>query len=286
MKPFLGIDLTQNKKNEQINGEEFLVMRPSAAMAQSFEQSSKRAEETIERSKLPLPLRIIQLICGGLGAILAVSLLRALGNISLEQAYKNAPWVFWSCGICLLIAGILKIISTQKEKTVLETDESAQILTNLESMSHAVYAELSVPSNAKDVDLLSFFYKRNKDRIKVCEKGFQLAPYFNPEFKVFNDTDNLYIANLEGKYAFPISSLVSIHTVKKHIRITGWNKNKGFGEGIYKQYKLTSDNMGCIHCRQYHIIEVHHNGKIYGIYIPSYELPVWEGLTGLKAEKK
>ena len=52
MKPFLGIDLTTDKKNEQFNGTEFLVMKPSSAMAQSFEQSSKKAEETLERSKL------------------------------------------------------------------------------------------------------------------------------------------------------------------------------------------------------------------------------------------
>jgi len=65
MKPFLGIDLTTDKKNEQFNGTEFLVMKPSSAMAQSFEQSSKKAEETIERTKLHLPLRITQLICGG-----------------------------------------------------------------------------------------------------------------------------------------------------------------------------------------------------------------------------
>ena len=43
MKPFLGIDLTTDKKNEQFNGTEFLVMKPSSAMAQSFEQSSKKS---------------------------------------------------------------------------------------------------------------------------------------------------------------------------------------------------------------------------------------------------
>ena len=118
MKPFLGIDLTTDKKNEQFNGTEFLVMKPSSAMAQSFEQSFKKAEETVERSKLPLPLRITQLICGGLGAISAAGIIRGLGTVSLNQAYKNAPWVFWLGGICLLIWGILKIISTLKEKAL------------------------------------------------------------------------------------------------------------------------------------------------------------------------
>ena len=36
MKPFLGIDLTQNKKNSEINGEEFLAAKPSPALAQTL----------------------------------------------------------------------------------------------------------------------------------------------------------------------------------------------------------------------------------------------------------
>ncbi len=286
MKPFLGIDLTTDKKNEQFNGTEFLVMQPSSAMAQSFEQSSKKAEETIERSKLPLPLRITQLICGGLGAISVAGIIRGLGTVSLNQAYENAPWVFWLGGVCLFIWGILKIISAQKEKTVLETDESSYTLTNLEKICDAVYSEMSVPPDAIEVDILSFLYKIKNNNIKVCERGMQIAPYLNPEFKIFSDTNCLYIANLEGKYAFPLSSLVSIHTVNKRIRIAGWNKEFGFKQGVYKQYKLVRNNIGNIFCKNYYILEVYHNGVSYGIYIPCYELPIFEESTGLKAEKK
>ena len=34
----------------------------------------------------------------------------------------------------------------------------------------------------------------------------------------------------------------------------------------------------------YYILEVVHNTETYGIYIPCYELPVFEELTGLRAE--
>ena len=39
MKPFLGVDLTTDKKNEQVNGNEFLVAKPSNTLVQSFERS-------------------------------------------------------------------------------------------------------------------------------------------------------------------------------------------------------------------------------------------------------
>ena len=53
MKPFLGIDLTTNKKNEQINGEEFVIAKPALSLTQSLESSSENVAETIEKSKLP-----------------------------------------------------------------------------------------------------------------------------------------------------------------------------------------------------------------------------------------
>ena len=284
MKPFLGIDLTTNKKNEQLNGMEFLALKPSSAMARSFECSSEKAEETIKQSKLPLPLRVVQWISGAVGGIVAVGILKGLSNVTLQEAYQNASVLFWVAGGCLLVWAILKLTSTQKEKSVMGKEESTQTLTNLEGVCRAIYSELAVPADAKEVDILSFFYKVKDGDIKVCEKGMQITQYLNPIFKVFVDSENLYIANLEGKYAFPLSSLVSITTVKKHIRIGGWNKEEPHNKGIYKPFKLTLDQYGCVHCKCYYILEINRNGESWGIYIPCYELAAFEELTGLKAQ--
>lgn len=288
MKPFLGMDLTTDKKNELVNGVEFLVSKPSSAMSQSFERSQEKAEETIEQSKLALPIRIGQWICGVVGMIVSTAILKASAedpDFPLDQAYQNAPWLFWLGGGCLLIWGILKIISMQKEKSVLKSEESTYLFTNLDGICNSIFSELSVPSDAKEVDILSFFYKVKDGNIKVCEKGLQIASYLNPVFRVFADTENLYIANLEGKYAFPLSCFIAIHTIKKHIGIIGWNKEEGYNKGIYKQYKLTMDNLGRVHCKRYYILEFNHNGDRWGIYIPCYELPIFEKLTGLKAQQ-
>ena len=53
---------------------------------------------------------------------------------------------------------------------------------------------------------------------------------------------------------------------------------------IYKPYHMSIDNFGCLNCNSYYILEVVHNTETYGIYIPCYELPVFEELTGLRAE--
>ena len=274
MKPFLGIDLTTNKKNEKINGQEFLIQTPSSALTSFFETSSNKAEETIDKAQIPLLFRVIKFICGIFVLIAISGILRA--EVAFVEGYQNAPWLYWGTGICAVIWILLWIFTICKSKAVLETDESEQIFSHLDSGADAIYKDLQVPVEAKEVDLLMFFYKEKNGEIKVCEKGMQIAQYFNPVFKVFADQDYLYFANLEGKYAFPLSSIVKIHTVKKRIRIVEWNKAEEYNKGIYKQYKLTTDNYNCIHCKTYHILEIEHSGEVWGIYVPCYEWHVFE----------
>ena len=284
MKPFLSIDLTENKNNTQPNNSEFLAAQPSEALLQAHSLSLQQAEDTLKASKLPMGLRILQNVCGCIGLVMFFALLRALGQVSLAKAYENAPWLPWIAGSLILVWAILTIASVVRSKSVLETDESIQKLEHLKQANEAIFTELGVPANATTVDILVFYYKIKNGKLKVTEKGMQMTPYLNPIFHVFADEENLYLADLTGKYAFPRSSLVAIHTVKKQTGIAGWNKPVAHNKGIYKQYKIGCNQYGNIFCKCHHILEVNHNGTPFGIYIPDYELPVFESLTGLKAE--
>ncbi len=283
MTPFLGINLTADKKNMTFNGAEFLAEQPSLALSQAHEASSGKAEKILAQTELPWLLRIIRDGCGLFAAMGFLGIIKGLGNVSIREAYQNAGWIFWATGICLLIWALIKLIGSRKQNNVLNTDESNLTFSAAEGTAKAIFSELSVPEDAKEVDLLCFYYKVKNSTIKVCEKGMQITPYLNPIFKIYSDSEYLYLANLEGKYAFPLSTLRSIRTVKKHIRIPTWNKDTAFNKDVYKPYRLTSDNYGCIHCKSYHILELDHNGKPWGIYLPCYELPIFENLTGLTA---
>ena len=280
MKPFLGIDVTQNKKNEQPNGIEFCVAVPAQALSQALERSMEKATVTEEKAKLPLALRIVQYVCGIAGFLAAAGILKA--DVSLTEGYQNAPWLFWGTGVCLAIWSILWLWAKQRSKTILSSEESTQTLSNLEGVANAIYGELEVPADAPEVDVLTFFYKEKNGQIKVQEKG--VVQYFNPVYRIFADSENLYIVNCDGKNAFPLASLKGIRTVKKRARIMSWNKDVAYNEGAYAPFKLTVDQYGCIHCKCYHILELEHGGTAWGIYFPSYELPVLERITGLKAE--
>lgn len=287
MKPFLGIDLTTNRKNEQYNGEELVVATPSLALQQAIDSTVERVEETEEQAKLPLTIRIVQGAAGAIAALVGIGLLKAVtgeDSISVTEAYENAFWMFWLAGGCLLLWGVLKLLSIKKQKTVMESDESTHVFSSHHRTANSVFAELGVPDWAPDADVLLFYYKEKDGEIKVREKGLQRAPYMNPAFKVFVDKERLYLVNLETKFAIPRENLTAIRLVKKSVVMAQWNKEAEPTAAQYKPYKVGVDGYGRIHAKPLYILEFTHNGEPWGLYFPSYELPTFEKLTGLKAE--
>lgn len=212
MKPFLGIDITTNRKNERLNGNEFLMLKPSEILSQTLAKTTEQKDVIIQKSKMPLLLRIIKSICLFLAFICVSALLRA--RVSLAEAYHNAPWVFWLLPICVILFVLLTICEKVKSHQVLDTDENQHALATHDRVMKDILAELAVPDNAKNVDVLSCYYIERNGKIKAIEKGLQVHQFSNLIFKAYRDNENLYLTNCNGKYAFPLSSLSSIRTVK------------------------------------------------------------------------
>ena len=59
MKPIFCIDITNDKNNESVNGAEFITRSATKQKVDDFEDKVDDFEEIIEKSKLPLWLRII-----------------------------------------------------------------------------------------------------------------------------------------------------------------------------------------------------------------------------------
>lgn len=284
MKPFLGIDLTTDKKNEKFDGLEFLVMEPSEALTKSFEDSQGNAEETVKKANIPVLIRVFQYVSLFVGIVLGKSI--AKNTLPFSEAYQNAPWLYWGFGLSFLLCIGLWYLGKKRAENILGTDESAQTFSRLEGVAASIYAELGVPAYAKNVDVLSFFYKNDNGEIKLKEKPMQMFKYINFEYKIFSDSENFYLVNCDGKFSFPLRDIVSVKKVKKHITFSSWNKEEKYNKGIYKEYKITEDKYGTMHGKGYVLIEVKHNGESFGIYLPDYELPVIEEITRIKAQEE
>lgn len=288
MKPFLGIDLTQDKKNSKPNGMEMMVLKPSPELVSALDSSKEKMNDAQKKAKLPLVLRIIEWICTFGGIFIVIGLLRALGGedgVTLTQAYANAGEIFWIAGACIAIGAVLRFLGKKKAKTVLESDDSTRTLSNISVSVETIFADLGVPENARDVDILVFFYKNSNCEPKLKTKGNQNFMFMNFPFKIFADPRTFYLANIEGKYAFSRDAVKRIKTVAKRYTVNDWNKDYPFDDDRYKKYGLKMDQYGVIYGKNYYILEVENEGQIWGIYFPSYELPLFEALTGLKPEE-
>jgi hypothetical protein len=285
MKPFAAIDLTHNKKNETCNGEEFCCAKPSDSLMRTYTEASEQVAGILTRSVLPTPLKILEWICMFVGLTTFIGILRGLGDAeSLEVAYNNAAAIFWICGISLVGWFILWVVGQRRQKAVLENEDNEQTVSRMNGLYDAILAELSVPSNAREVDILTFQYKDKNGKLKHVMKGNSVYNYMNLMYRIYGDEENLYLVNADGKYAFPKTSLKAIHTKKERVILASWNKDTPHNEGFYKQFKLQENQYGGIITKPYHILELEKDGETWGIYFPCYELPTFEVLTGLKAE--
>ncbi len=288
MKPFLGFDLTENKKNEQYNGEELLKVKTTEAQQEAFEKAVDDNLELVEKAKMPLFFRIVQGFCGIGGLLLAGGIVRAWGDsddMTFARMYENVPWIFWVSGTLIVIYLILKLIGNKKAKTVLESDEGNLKKSRLDSAVNRTYAELGVPDSTSETDILSFGYKIKNGEVAAKARGLETTPYNNLVYRVFSDGNSLCLVNMDGRFEIPLSDIKGIKTVKKHITLSDWNKDTPCRKGEYKQYKITVDDSDLVHIKKYHILEFTHGGEEWGIYFPCYELPVFEKATGLKAEE-
>lgn len=185
-------------------------------------KTTEQKDVIIQKSKMPLLLRIIKSICLFLAFICVSGLLRA--RVSLAEAYHNAPWIFWLLPICVILFVLLTICEKVKSHQVLDTDENQHALATHDRVMKDILAELAVPDNAKNVDVLSCYYTERNGKIKAIEKGLQVHQFSNLIFKAYRDNENLYLPIVTENMLSRLSSLSSIRTVKKHTVIKEWHK--------------------------------------------------------------
>lgn len=286
MKPFWGINVTENKRNDVNNGEELCIARASAQNADALTESRERAEELIESAKLPFPLRLLRAFCGFIALVFGASLVVPILEIGLAQSYSNAPALFWLFFASLIIWVLIRIATKKKEKSVLAEGNVDSMVEEIRSNVSELYSELNVPEDALTVDLILFRYKIKDGEVKPDAMALMPTAFINVEARIFARDGSLCIADVETLYAIPLESIKRIRRVDKRISVPNWNKEVGFNEGEYKKYKMTANNMGCVFFKPYYILEFEYCGEEWGLYFPPYELEQYEKVTGITATEE
>lgn len=281
-KPIFCVDITTDKENEVINGSEFITHTASKQRLEEYESKQEALEETVNKSQIPFWLRIVKPLMGGFFLIVMLATVRA----GLETAWKNAPALLLSGVLCGVLWLALHLFSKAKEKRVLEEEGAEEQSHEIRQDFKSIHEEMGVPSTAVPVDVLGFRYKMKNDKLIPQALMMQPTPYINVEMRLYASEGAFHLADLEHVYSFRQAEVKRIVTENRRISVLGWNKEEDIRDEKYKPYKLTVNNMGCVFFKPYYVMEIERDGELFGLYIPSYELEIFERLTGKIAQKE
>lgn len=281
MKPFYGIDRTTLKKNTFHEGDCFIAATVSDMTRQSYVRALQSAAKELEATKLNPILRGLKTVCSWITLIVFIGTIRALGNVTIAEAFENAPFIFWLMGGCGVVWLVLTILTNRKAKTVMAAEDFNMSTRRLEGEIDRVFRELQVPEDAKEVDVVQLTYRWKNGTVKISTTGSETTPYTNVSLRVFRREDVLCLADLENRYELPISAMRRLKMVKKPLVIQGWNKEEKLNDPFYKPYKLTMDNYERVHTKSYGLLELNHDGVDWALWLPPYELNYISALTGL-----
>ena len=281
MKPFYGIDRTTLKKNTFHEGDCFIAATVSDMTRQSYVRALQSAAKELEATKLNPVLRGLKTVCSWITLIVFIGTIRALRNVTIAEAFENAPFIFWLMGGCGVVWLVLTILTNRKAKNVMAGEDFNMSTRRLEGEIDRVYRELQVPEDAKEVDVVQLTYRWKNGTVKISTTGSETTPYTNVSLRVFRREDVLCLADLENRYELPISAMRRLKMVKKPLVIQGWNKEEKLNDPFYKPYKLTMDNYERVHTKSYGLLELNHDGVDWALWLPPYELNYISALTGL-----
>ena len=281
MKPFYGIDRTTLKKNTFHEGDCFIAATVSDMTRQSYVRALQSAAKELEATKLNPLLRGLKTVCSWITLIVFIGTIRALRNVTMAEAFENAPGIFWIMGGCGVVWLVLTILTNRKAKTVMAAEDFNMSTRRLEGEIDRVFRELQVPEDAKEVDVVQLTYRWKNGTVKISTTGSETTPYTNVSLRVFRREDVLCLADLENRYELPIAAMRRLKMVKKPLVIQGWNKEEKLNDPFYKPYKLTMDNYERVHTKSYGLLELSHEGVDWALWLPPYELNYISALTGL-----
>lgn len=284
MKALFCTDVTLDKNNREKIGKEFVVKEVSAISKSRIQESKDKIKEIREKSSPSNSLLLVAFPSFFIGLFLLLITLSKYEEVTLQDAFNESPISFTIGGSLLAFSIILLLFGMFKKPKGYSTKNLLEHLEILKEDIKSNHIELRVPFDSKSVDILVFFYKEINGIPKVTYAPYQEI-YSNVPHEIFATPGYINIADHECVYSFQLSELKRIKTINKMIPISGWYKEEHHRSEKYMNYKIGRDKHHNYHISQYHVLEIERYGETYGIYFPCYELPIFEELTGLIAEK-
>ncbi len=269
----INIDDSENTAPSKL----FLEKELSPDLVAETEKSDAAAKEHEKKFQLPIWLRLIRTILFGVAAIIFLSLLRA--DVTMEEAYQNAPALFFIMPAAFAGFIALWIIEYVRKKTHQNTEDFEHFQDKAENLIKACKYDLGIPETAPQVDILCYTYKINKKGKQV--KAVDMYDYMLVPLYTYQDASKIYLADNSSVYAFLKSDFMRMEKIEKRYSMCGWNKDEDISSDKYKKYKLTANNYDAVFCKYYYSLQMINVNGAFEILIPPYEAPIFASVLNL-----
>lgn len=285
MKNMFGVNVTENKENERIDGECFRTREISEIQKKQLERAAVNGLEQEERKEIPGVFWWIGKICGLIALLIAGGMVSAIFDdertTPVGEMLARVWWLVLIAVVCGAFWGICTLAEKRKAKNVEESEEYQRANRETEQRIEASRAELEIPADAAELDILHGEYRIKNGKAKP-EAMSKLTPivWLNLGMWVYRREECLCIAGLESEYSVPLGEIRGIREIRKSIVLPLWNKEESpYHSKEYKPYRLKEDTAG-VRCKPYYVLEIVHGGEEYGVYFPKYELEAMQKMSG------
>lgn len=284
MKIFFGINITNNKKNTQIDGDAFLYRKSDEEQVKAIDAESEKLSVLYDKM-VPKPLRVLYTIFLVATVVCCVLITKTWENSThFSEVYAKFPWLFYVGGGCLVLWAIVAGSIRKHTKETAKSDETAIVINRYNAVMENALRALGAPPDCPQIETFLVYYKNKNGKIKLLKQGNAL--FLHSEYCIYADENALYFAVARQNYAIPRDEITRIRKIKKRTNMLGWIKDTPHNKGEYKTYKITRSNGDIYHLRYYYSLDILHNGETYELYFPPYELSVLTELTGLTPYQK
>lgn len=271
MKNLFAIDI--NNEREHGEFEPFILRRVEKELSEKQNEAVDALEDHQKKASLSPWLTAAKYLSGAFFMIVLAAVLKAG-----KSAFTNAPILILIGAVCGVVSLSLWLTERKRSKTVAESDEFKDDVKNADQLAAECFARLNIPDDAKKADIFLRPYKIKNGKEK---KAFDMFEYINTEFHVFREGDLLCIADVGSVIGISVKDMTGIHPIDKRVNFMGWNKEENFNKGVYKPYKMTSNQYGILFIKPCYSLHFFGLGEEYEIIFPAYELETFKSLTEL-----
>ncbi len=280
MKNVFALDMTDGN-NGAFDGQNYVTRTVSDEILEKNNNNIQKYEELERASALPLWAKIIKYVLLIAGIVLLAGIIKAVsGEGSLaqnfENGFENAPYIFILCPLLFIGFAVVKVYEKNKSGEVVNGEELVNLQNESDALIGEIKKELEIPEDAEKIDILCYAYKIDK-----TGENKQYSPHASHtpmQMYIYKDECNLYVANYNDVFAFPLSSVGEITEREEKISLICWNYDDDINEGRFAKYNMTYDNYGIILAKGYASLAIKTDTEEAEIHIPLYELEVLKAL--------